>query len=178
MGDLGSRYARMLRPFGCKIIGLRRTLREKPDFVDEQYTMESLEALLPRADVVMLCLPSNGGTHRFMNEARLTCLKESAVLLNIGRGDAVDLDGLDRSLRQGRPACAVLDVADPEPLPAQHPLWSNPNAIITPHVAGFYHTPGTIRYILELFEHNLTVFQKGGDYKNRIDPAAGYCTLR
>ena len=97
--------------------------------------MEALPRLLPNADVVVDLLPLTTDTQKFVDAKLLAQLKPGALFVNAGRGRTVDTDALLAALRSGR-IRAALDVTDPEPLPADHPLWRAPNVLITPHVAG------------------------------------------
>lgn len=91
-----------------------------------------------------------------------------------GRGTAVDTQALCDALRSGRLAGAGLDVTDPEPLPADHPLWTLPNAVITPHISGWYHMRQTQRRIVRLCAENLRRYVAGDPLLNLVDPATGY----
>jgi phosphoglycerate dehydrogenase-like enzyme len=94
-----------------------------------------LPGLLPAADVVVDLLPLTLETEKFVNAEFLAHMKPGALFVNAGRGLTVDTAALVNALRAGH-VCAALDVTDPEPLPADHPLWHAPNTLITPHVAG------------------------------------------
>ena len=137
--------------------------------------MEELDSLLPRADVVALSLPGNPSTYHTLNRERIPLLSPNAIVLNVGRGTAVDTDALSDALYAGKIAGAALDVTDPEPLPADHPLWKAPNAIITPHISGGYALPETLQQIAEIFAENLKRFQAGEPLRNVVDLETGYC---
>ena len=102
---------------------------------DGALTMDKFDQLLPSLDVVILILPLTAESRHLMNATRLAAMKDGATLVNVARGAVVDTDALVRELHSGR-ITAGLDVTDPEPLPAGHPLWSAPNCIISPHVGG------------------------------------------
>ena len=105
-------------------------------------------------------------------------MKEDAVILNVGRGSAIDTDALYDALKDGKIAGAALDVTDPEPLPPSHPLWDIPNVIITPHVSGGWSLPETFERIVEISACNLGRFLGGGMLENVIDRSTGYRTLQ
>jgi phosphoglycerate dehydrogenase-like enzyme len=128
-GSIGKALAQRLAPFGARVVGVARHAR--PDAV----TPESLPGLLPEADVVVDLLPLTPDTLKFVDAKFLSQMKPGAVFVNAGRGGTVDTDALLGALITGR-ITAALDVTDPEPLPAAHPLWAAPNVIITPHIAG------------------------------------------
>ena len=128
-GSIGTAVAERLRPFGVEIVGIARTHR------DGALGLEELDAVLPGADVLVDLLPLTGETAGFLDARRLALLPDGALLVNGGRGRTVDTPALIRELEAGR-LLAALDVTDPEPLPPGHPLWTLPNTLITPHVAG------------------------------------------
>ena len=174
LGDIGSTFARKMKALGSYVIGVRRTLREKPDYVDELYTMDALSRLLPRADVVALSLPGYAATRGVIGKEELDRMKPGAVLLNVGRGTAVDTNALSDALYAGKLAGAGLDVTDPEPLPADHPIWDAPGALITPHVSGGYALKPTLEKILALSARNLERYEKGETLENMVDLTTGY----
>ena len=174
LGDIGSTFARKMKAMGSYVIGVRRTLREKPDYVDELYTMDALSRLLPRADVVALSLPGYAATRGVIGKEELDRMKPGAVLLNVGRGTAVDTNALSDALYAGKLAGAGLDVTDPEPLPADHPIWDAPGALITPHASGGYALKPTLEKILALSARNLERYEKGETLENMVDLTTGY----
>ena len=121
---------------GAHVTGIRKSRKPKPEYVDAQYTMEALPELLPQADIVALSLPGYSDTKGVIGEKELHLMKENTILLNVGRGTAIDSLALAKALQEGAIYGAGLDVTDPEPLPEDHPLWDAPHCIITPHVSG------------------------------------------
>jgi phosphoglycerate dehydrogenase-like enzyme len=128
-GSIGRAVAARLAPFGVRIIGVARQARE------DAQPVSALPDLLPQADVVVNLLPLTPETERFVDATFLARMKPGSLLVNAGRGKTVDTDALLEALRSGH-IRAALDVTDPEPLPADHPLWRAPNVLITPHIAG------------------------------------------
>ncbi|HJA94193.1 MAG TPA: D-2-hydroxyacid dehydrogenase [Candidatus Eisenbergiella merdipullorum] len=179
LGDIGRTFARKMKALGCYTIGIRRRVSEKTApqeaAADEIHGLEDLDRLLPAADVVALSLPGNASTYHILNRERIGLLSTNAVVLNVGRGTAVDTDALSDALYAGKIAGAALDVTDPEPLPADHPLWNAPGALITPHVSGGYSLPETLAQICDIFAENLERFRKGEPLKNVVDMETGYC---
>ncbi len=173
MGDIGGEFTRKCKLLGAYTMGIRRTLREKPEWLDELHTLSELDELLPRADVVALSLPSGKDSNGLMDERRLRLMKPGAVLINVGRGKAIKTDALRKVCCEGR-IYAALDVTDPEPLPADHPLWNTPNVYITPHISGFFHLPQTLDRIIKISAENLRRFVSGETILNRVDSATGY----
>jgi phosphoglycerate dehydrogenase-like enzyme len=128
-GSIGSAVADRLRPFGVEIVGIARTRR------DGVLGLADLDDVLPGAEILVDLLPLTTETVGFLDARRLGLLPDGALLINAGRGRTVETPALLRELQRGR-LRAVLDVTDPEPLPAGHPLWALPNVLITPHLAG------------------------------------------
>lgn len=174
LGDIGSTFAHKMKALGCKTIGVKRRLGIKPECVDELYGIEALEQILPRADVVAMCLPGNSSTYHIMDRERIALLKESAIIINIGRGTAIDTDALTEALYAGKIGGAAIDVTDPEPLPAEHKLWEAPNVLITPHVSGGFTLPETLERIVDLFAKNLRRYLSGEEIENVVDLETGY----
>lgn len=175
LGDIGGAFAGKMKALGCKTIGIRRrNLTQKPDCVDRLCGMQQLDELLPEADVVALNLPGNAATRHVLNRERIAAMKKTAVVINVGRGSAIDTHALCDALYEGRLAGAALDVTDPEPLPPEHPLWDAPGALITPHISGGYSLPETLEQIVGLFAENLLRYEKGQPLRNQIDLQTGY----
>jgi phosphoglycerate dehydrogenase-like enzyme len=128
-GAIGQAIEDRLLPFGVQIDRVARTAREGVAAIGE------LPQLLPLADVVILIVPSTSETTGMIGAHELALMKQGALLVNAARGSVVDTDPLIAALHAGRIRAAI-DVTDPEPLPDGHPLWSAPNLILTPHVAG------------------------------------------
>jgi phosphoglycerate dehydrogenase-like enzyme len=128
-GDLAVNLAARLAPFETEVTLVGRQARAGV------YALGDVDGLLPDADVVVAMLPGNESTHRLIDAEFLAKLCDGAVVVNAGRGGTVDTDALLAELTSGR-LRAALDVTDPEPLPAGHPLWSAPGVLLTPHVAG------------------------------------------
>ncbi|HKT18892.1 MAG TPA: NAD(P)-dependent oxidoreductase [Stellaceae bacterium] len=134
-GAIGSEIGRLLKQFGARIIAVTRSGRPCPD-ADESLPAPALRIVLPRADAVVLALAASPQTRHLIGAEELALMKSTAFLVNIARGYVVDGLALAEALRQGAIAGAALDVTEPEPLPPDHPLWTAPNLIITPHMAG------------------------------------------
>lgn len=134
-GSIGHEFARRAIPFGMRIVGLSRSAKPDP-LADEVRPVSALNAVLARADVVLVAVPYSKDTHHMIGADELAACKRGAILINIARGALVDPVALAAALRSGQLGAAGTDVTEPEPLPAGDPLWGAPNLIITPHVAG------------------------------------------
>jgi len=143
--------------------------------VDEVHYMSELDQVLPKADVVFSILPNTPQTRGIYNEEFFAKMKNSAVFLNAGRGNAVDQKALAEAIRSGELAFAGLDVPDPEPLPPGHPLWQEANVFITPHASGQFHLSETLDRIVEIAAFNIEACLAGKSLKNIVDLETGYC---
>lgn len=174
LGDIGAHYARLAKALGAYTIGISRRPKEPLPFVDEEYLTEQTDEILGRADIVVSFLPGNGQTRHFYDAARFARMKEGAYFLNLGRGSAVDQEALLQALESGHLAGAGIDVTDPEPLPADSPLWQEDKLLITPHVAGSFHLPETFERIVDIAAENLQAWLEGGSLRNVVDFTTGY----
>lgn len=174
MGDIGGEYARRVKALGAYVIGMRRMKRNKPDYVDELITIDELDEALARADVVAMSLPGTPATTGILSRERIAKLKEGAVVLNVGRGNAIDTEALCDALESGQLMGAGLDVTEPEPLPQGHRMWKIPTAVITPHISGFFNLKHTHDRIVEIMAENLGRFARGEELINQVDFQAGY----
>lgn len=131
-GNVGTECAKRFRAFGCKVIGLNRSIRENEAF-DRILPLDRLDEILPQTHVLLLTVALTRETAHLMDRRRLSLLPPDAVVVNVSRGAVLDETALCEMLRGGRLAGAVLDVFETEPLPADSPLWDAPNVIVTPH---------------------------------------------
>jgi phosphoglycerate dehydrogenase-like enzyme len=177
LGDIGAGYAWRMKALGARVIGLRRTERAKPDCVDEICPRDRLDEVLPRADILALALPGVKETRGIISRDRLERMKEGAVIVNGGRGSAIDTEALCDVLESGRLRGAVLDVTDPEPLPPGHRLWKLEGALITPHIAGGRSMAETGRYMTRLNLENAARFVRGERLASLVDIKTGYRSL-
>jgi len=169
VGGIGAETARMCRAFGMQVLGIDARLTEAPPDVAELHGPDALDDLLPRSDFVILTIPHTPETEGLFNAARFQRMRSSAFFINIGRGKTTRLDDLVAALRSGQIAGAALDVFEEEPLPAGHPLWSLPNALLTPHVAGFGPYLDERRY--EIIVDNARRFVADQPLRNVVDKA-------
>src|SRR2546430_6056539 len=137
VGGIGAEVARLASAFGIRVIGIDERRTAPPLGVAELHRSAALDEQLPRADFVILTVPHTPETEGFMNRARFRRMKRTAFFINIGRGMTTRLDDLAAALQAGEIAGAGLDVFEQEPLPTEHPLWTMPGVLITPHTAGF-----------------------------------------
>ncbi|RLQ93801.1 D-2-hydroxyacid dehydrogenase [Falsibacillus albus] len=173
VGAIGQETAKIAKAFGMKVLGLRNS--GKPaEFVDEMYTADQLHALLPQCDYVVITLPLTNETHHLFGEEQFKLMKDSAFLINIGRGNIIEEAELIKALQKKEIAGAGLDVFEKEPLDEKSPLWNMENVIITPHTAGSTEHY-TRRVIEDIFIPNLKEYLKGETPSiNLVDYEKGY----
>jgi phosphoglycerate dehydrogenase-like enzyme len=169
VGGIGGEAARLAAAFGMHVIGVDARRRDAPPGVVKLDGPDALDGLLPLADFVILTVPHTPATEGFMNRARFRSMKRTAFFINIGRGRTTRLDDLVEALRAGEIAGAGLDVFEEEPLPADHPLWTMPGVLITPHTAGFGPHLDERRFAVLL--HNCRRFVAGQPLRNVVDKA-------
>ena len=123
---------------------------------------------------LVLCVPGTPGTEGLLSAERMALLPEKTFIINVGRGTVIDQEALIDALNEGRLAGAALDVMYPEPLPADHPLWTARNCIITPHISGDMGLPETVDITVDIFCDNLRRYADGRELTHLIDINAGY----
>jgi phosphoglycerate dehydrogenase-like enzyme len=158
-GDLAENTARRLAPFEVTTTLVGRRARDGVRGIDEVHD------LLPDHDVAVLLVPLTDATRRLADARFLAAMPDGALLVNAARGPVVDTDALVRELRSGR-LRAALDVTDPEPLPADHPLWTAPGLLLTPHVGGS--VPGGMRRAFAVVAEQLAAVVRGEDPPNLV----------
>ncbi len=175
-GNIGQETAKKLKCFGCYTVGICRSFREKQMYFDEMYTIDSVDTQLQSADVVVIALPGTAETAGMFDAEKISKMKKSAILVNVGRGFIVDTDALTNALQEGLLRGAVLDVTDPEPLPEKHPLRFMENVVLTPHISGISWGGNkfTRQRILDIFCENIKRDKNNELKKNVIDFSKGY----
>jgi phosphoglycerate dehydrogenase-like enzyme len=173
LGGIGSRVAALGAGLGMRVEGIRRRLDlPAPPGVARVRPLSDLHDALAAADVVVLALPGTGETRALLGAHELGAMRRGAVLVNVARGRLVDDGALIDALRSGRLGGAGMDAFEREPLPPDHPFWTLPNVIITPHTAAFagdYWRPA-----VDLFLENFARFRRGDPLLNVVDKAHGY----
>jgi phosphoglycerate dehydrogenase-like enzyme len=172
VGAIGERTARVASALGMRVWGIRRDPSLPAESVEALYGPEKLLELLPEADFVVLTVPLTHETRGMIGEAQLRAMKPSAYLINIGRGETVQTPALVKALQEGWIAGAGLDVVDPEPLPADSPLWEMDNVILTGHYSGL--TPRYFERAFAILLDNLQRYRNGQPLRNVVDKRLGY----
>lgn len=172
VGEIGAETARLCAAFGMHVLGVDARRVDCPEGVLELHRPDALDSLLTRADFVIMTVPHTPETEHMIDAARLLHFKPGAFLINIGRGMTVRLRDLDEALRTGRLGGAGLDVYEIEPLPTDHPLWTAPNVLLTPHVAG--EGPYLDERRLAIILDNAQRFARGQQLRNVVDKEQWY----
>ncbi|MCD7894734.1 MAG: D-2-hydroxyacid dehydrogenase [Erysipelotrichaceae bacterium] len=174
LGDLGYETAKRLKAFDCHIIGVKRRVCDSLKYVDEIVTTNYINEVLPKADFVILTLPQNQSTYHIMNEERLRLMKKDSVLINAGRGSAIDTSALKKVLDDGYFYGVGLDVVEEEPLDKYDTLWDYDNVLMTPHVSGGYEWDSCREYFVNLTIRNLHHLLNNETLENIVDKDTGY----
>jgi len=170
-GDLGQGAGRAAKKLGAKLIAVTRSGKAARP-ADVVFPVSRIDRVLPTADFVIVTTPLTPETRNLLDRRRLDLLKPEACLVNIGRSPVVDYEALREKLAQGTLAGAVLDVFQPEPLPADSPFWDTPNLIALPHVS--CDDPRYVDRLLDFWFENLARLRAGKRLKNLIDRRRGY----
>jgi phosphoglycerate dehydrogenase-like enzyme len=172
-GATGEELARRLRPFGVRVLAVRRNPERGAPGAEEVVGPGGIDELLPRAQIVVNLLPNTEATRGFFHRSRLTAMAGDSLFLNVGRGSTVDEAALAEMLAAGHLEGAALDVFAEEPLETLSPLWGLPGVQLSPHVAGVGH-PLLWPRLLDLFLDNLRRFREGRELRGQVDKTAGY----
>jgi D-3-phosphoglycerate dehydrogenase len=165
-GGIGRALIALLAPFETRVVAVTRRGEPVP------LPGERLAEVWKAADFVVVAAPATGATRHLVGAPELAAMRPHAWLVNVARGSLVDTDALVTALREEAIGGAALDVTDPEPLPAGHPLWDEPRALITPHSAN--PLSALTRELAARVRENVTRFAAGQPLIARIDPGAGY----
>ena len=172
LGGIGMEVARLARAFGMRVTGIRASGVPAAPFVEDVGTTEDLPRLARDADVIVNALPLTDATRGLFDARVFQATKREAIFVNVSRGASVVTDDLMRALREGRIAGAALDVVEPEPLPADHPLWRMDNVVVTPHVAGLAAATQDRRWLV--IRENLRRYVAGEPMLSVVRPERGY----
>jgi phosphoglycerate dehydrogenase-like enzyme len=173
VGSIGRRVAQMASALGMRVIAVREHAEKgRPEGVEAVFALSAIDEMLKQSDYVVLAAPLISATQRLINADRLAVMKPDACLINVGRGEQVDESALVEALRARRIAGAALDVFEREPLPADSPLWSVENLLITPHIAS--QTEKLWQRHFELFSENLRRYVAGQPLRFVVDKRKGY----
>ena len=185
-GSIGRQVARLLQPFGATVLAAKKDVMHPEDagytregmgdphgeFFNRLYPIEALHSLLEESDFVVVALPLTDATQHILDARAFESMKDSAYLVNVGRGELIDEDALVQALKSKTIAGAALDVFEEEPLPEDSPLWDMENVIISPHISGI--SPHLDAETLDLFIENLNRYLAELPLYNQVDLRKGY----
>jgi phosphoglycerate dehydrogenase-like enzyme len=174
LGEIGRETAKRAKAFEMRVIASRRSAAAgaaDPD-AHELLPHSDIDRLCAQSDYLLVAVPLTAETKHLIGAEQLAKMKPSASIVNIARGEVIDQEALIAALRNGTIASAALDVFDPEPLPADSPLWEMTNVIVTPHISGSVEGYG--HKAAELFVANLRRYLAGEELKHRANPSLGY----
>jgi len=173
LGGIGSEVARLVRPFGPRVVAVRRHVESAPvEGVEVLGGLEALPALLAVSDLVVLALPLTAETDALISDDALSAVKPGAWIINVARGGLVDERALLRALRTGPIGGAVLDTFRDEPLPESSPFYRLSNCIVTPHTS--WSSAEALGRTLDVFCENLRRYRAGEVMLHLVDPGLGY----
>lgn len=174
-GDIGKYTAKRMKGMAAKtVIGMNRSGRCNEPAFDRIITREELDSVLTETDILVLAMPETKETRGTLSKERIALLPEHAIVINVGRGSAIDQEALMEALNSGKLAGAALDVVMPEPLPKDHPLWETRNTIITPHISGNMSLEHTREESVDLFCANVERYIAGAPLAHAVDFERGY----
>jgi phosphoglycerate dehydrogenase-like enzyme len=171
LGDIGRSIARLGRAYGMRVVGCRRSDRPTPE-VDQVYPCKKLRAMLAEADVVAVAAPLTEATTGLLGPAEFAAMKRGVLYVNVSRGAIAQEAALLEALRSGQVAGAGLEVFAVEPLPPEHPFWTLPQVVISPHYSG--ETINQSSRPAARFARNLTAWSAGRALEGVVDLTAGY----
>ena len=171
VGHVGGGVAAWAKKFGMTVLGVRRSGEPHPA-IDEMHKPDSIQALVTRADFIFVATPATANTRHLLGVAEIAAMRPGAGIVSYSRAAVIDYESVRVRCEAGE-ISAILDVFDPEPLPADSPLWHTPNVIITPHCS----SDDTDVYIPKTLDHvlaNMRRFRAGEPLENRVDPVLEY----
>lgn len=171
LGGIGQQVAKRCKALGMTVLGVKRQVSEVEN-VDEVHALADLDAIVGRADHIVLTLPGTAQTEKLIDAHLLGLAKPGVTVVNVGRGTVIDQNALIDALGSGQVGFAALDVFEREPLEADSPLWDLPNVLVSPHSGGLDHKED--ERICDIFCDNLRLYLAGRPLHNVVDPGLGY----
>jgi D-2-hydroxyacid dehydrogenase (NADP+) len=173
VGTIGLEIAARAKAFGMRVVAVRRRITPgEISHVDDAFGPDQLGEMLGQCHVLVVAAPLTPYTSGMLGAREFRQLPRGALVVNVGRAKIIDTDALIAALHSGHLGGAALDVFPQEPLPSDHPLWTCPNVILSPHTSGF--REGHWEEVVELFAENLERFERGEALRFRVEPELGY----
>lgn len=171
MGDIGKEVARKAKFFGMNVLGVKRR-PQTTEYVDQMYSLAEIDSVLEQSDFIVILVPLTRESYHLINEEKLSKMKKTAVIINIGRGPVIDEQALIKALQKGVIAGAALDATEVEPLDKDSPLWGMGNVIISPHMSA--DSPRYMNRAIDIFCNNIALFREGKELYNQINLETKY----
>ncbi len=171
-GEIGRETARLVTAFGAEVSAIARSAHHDPKSGIHVESINKLDKLLPKADFAVITLPYTKETHHLFDQSKFKLMKDSAIVINIGRGSIINESNLIEALRTKQIAGAALDVTETEPLEKTSPLWDMENVILTPHHSGL--SQKYMDRAIDILSLNLKAYMKGKMLPTRVDKKLGY----
>ena len=173
-GNIGQETAKRMRAFLPKrIVGVNRSGQNPDQLFDQTATVDHLEEVLRETDILVLSLPKTDATFHVLDTAKLACLPDQSLVVNVGRGSCIDQAALMKEL-QNRRLWAALDVYEQEPIPKDDPIWDCPQLLMTPHVSGDLSLPKTVELVVKQFLEDFERYVRGEQLTHMVDRTRGY----
>lgn len=172
LGGIGTQVAERCAAFGMRVLAVDPKDVPFMNAVEYAGKPDELDALLPEADVLINCAPHTSESEGMVGFEQFALMKDGIYVISVSRGAIIDTEALTAALKSGKVIAAGLDVTTPEPLPADHPLWSMPNVTITPHIAG--QSEAIFGRRVDLFRENIERFLEGKPLRNRVNKSRGF----
>lgn len=174
LGDIGNTFALKAHLLGANVFGVKKTIYNKPEYIQKIYTTDNLEEILGKSDIVVLILPSTKDTRNLFDYKLLSKIKKDSLLINVGRGDTVVTEDLIKLLEEKHFGGVVLDVCNPEPLPINSKLWQFDNVLITPHISGNYSMEYSYNKVIDIAIENINNFSNSKQLINIVNKGEDY----
>ena len=168
-GDIGNILAKMLKALNMYVIGVKRKMTDKPDYIDELYLKEDLDKAIGDVDVVVSILPGTGDNVHLFTLDTFRKMRKDTIFVNVGRGNLYSEDTIRKVLDERIIETVVSDVFEKEPLDSESELWKYENLVITPHIAGGYHLDSAYEAFIDLCVENLTRYKEGRKLLNIVE---------
>ena len=168
-GDIGNILAKMLKALNMYVIGVKRKMTDKPDYIDELYLKEDLDKEISDVDVVVSILPGTGDNVHLFTLDTFRKMRKDTIFVNVGRGNLYSEDTIRKVLDERIVETVVSDVFEKEPLDSESELWKYENLVITPHIAGGYHLDSAYEAFIDLCVENLTRYKEGRKLLNIVE---------
>ena len=173
-GDIGSAYGEVMHKLGATVYGVHRSTKPLPPYFSGTYTFETMDEILPECDVIAMSLPETPETIHIMNKDTLSKTKKGSILINVGRGSAIDTTALIHLQKEGHFSGVYLDVFKHEPLPKNDPVRNTKGIYCTPHIAGRFNAEATYNKVVDILYTNLKPYIAHEPLEHIVDRKLGY----